>query len=197
MLSNIPNILTVLRLLSVYPLIIFILEEQFFLALGIFFLAGISDLLDGFLARKFSWQSRFGQIADPVADKTLVVATIISLGSIDLIENWFMFMVLGRDLLIIVGVVLANYLISDYQVAPNYLGKLNTTILLLLVGIILIDAVGFLVTDIAIYWISILFIFTNTLSLIVYFIDPGIKILRRRKVREEVYFKFVYQLFSF
>ena len=183
MLSNIPNILTVLRLLSVYPLIIFILEEQFFLALGIFFLAGISDFLDGFLARKFSWQSRFGQIADPVADKTLVVATIISLGSIDLIENWFMFMVLGRDLFIIVGVVLANYLISDYQVAPNYLGKLNTTILLLLVGIILIDAVGFLVTDIAIYWISILFIFTNTLSLIVYFIDPGIKILRNIKRR--------------
>ena len=183
MLSNIPNILTVLRLLSVYPLIIFILEEQFFLALGIFFLAGISDLLDGFLARKFSWQSSFGQIVDPVADKTLVVATIISLGSIDLIEDWFMFMVLGRDLLIIVGVVLANYLISDYQVAPNYLGKLNTTILLLLVGIILIDAVGFLVTDIAIYWISILFIFTNTLSLIVYFIDPGIKILRNIKRR--------------
>ena len=92
-----------------------------------------------------------------------------------------MFMVLGRDLFIIVGVVLANYLISDYQVAPNYLGKLNTAILLLLVGIILIDAVGFLVTDIAIYWISILFIFTNTLSLIVYFIDPGIKILRNIK----------------
>lgn len=181
MLSNIPNILTVLRLFSVYPLIIFILEEQFFLALGIFFLAGISDLLDGFLARKFSWQSRFGQIADPVADKTLVVATIISLGSIDLIENWFMFMILGRDLLIIVGVVLANYLISDYRVAPNFLGKLNTTILLLLVGIILIDAVGFLVTDIAIYWISILFMFTNTLSLIAYFIDPGIKILRNIK----------------
>ena len=181
MLSNIPNILTVLRLFSVYPLIIFILEEQFFLALGIFFLAGLSDLLDGFLARKFSWQSRFGQIADPVADKTLVVATIISLGSIDVIENWFMFMVLGRDLLIIVGVVLANYLISDYQFAPNYLGKLNTTILLILVGIILIDAVGFLVTDIAIFWISMLFIFTNTLSLIVYFIDPGIKILRNIK----------------
>lgn len=151
------------------------------MALGIFFLAGISDFLDGFLARKFSWQSRFGQIADPVADKTLVVATIISLGSIDLIENWFMFMVLGRDLLIIVGVVLANYLISDYQVAPNYLGKLNTTILLLLVGIILIDAVGFLVADLVIYWTSIIFIFTNIISLIVYFINPGIKILRNIK----------------
>ena len=48
-------------------------------------------------------------------------------------------------------------------------------------GIILIDAVGFLVTDSVIYWISILFIFTNTLSLIVYFIDPGIKILRNIK----------------
>ena len=181
MFSNIPNILTVLRLFSVYPLVIFILEEQFFLALGIFFLAGISDFLDGFLARKFSWQSRFGQIADPVADKTLVVATIISLGSIDLIENWFMFMVLGRDLLIIVGVVLANYLISDYQVAPNYLGKLNTTILLLLVGVILIDAVGFIVADLVIYWTSIIFIFTNIISLIVYFINPGIKILRNIK----------------
>ena len=181
MFSNIPNVLTVLRLLSVYPLVIFILEEQFFLALGIFLLAGISDFLDGFLARKFLWQSRFGQIADPVADKTLVVATIISLGSIDLIENWFMFMVLGRDLLIIVGVVLANYLISDYQVAPNYLGKLNTTFLLLLVGIILIDAVGFLVADIVINWVSIIFIFTNIISLIVYFIDPGLKILRNIK----------------
>ncbi len=181
MFSNIPNILTVLRLFSVYPLVIFILEEQFFLALGIFLLAGISDFLDGFLARKFLWQSRFGQIADPVADKTLVVATIISLGSIDLIENWFMFMVLGRDLLIIVGVVLANYLISDYQVAPNYLGKLNTTFLLLLVGIILIDAVGFLVADIVINWTSIIFIFTNIISLIVYFIDPGLKILRNIK----------------
>ena len=181
MFSNIPNVLTVLRLLSVYPLVIFILEEQFFLALGIFLLAGISDFLDGFLARKFLWQSRFGQIADPVADKTLVVATIISLGSIDLIENWFMFMVLGRDLLIIVGVVLANYLISDYQVAPNYLGKLNTTFLLLLVGIILIDAVGFLVADIVINWTSIIFIFTNIISLIVYFIDPGLKILRNIK----------------
>ena len=181
MFSNIPNILTVLRLLSVYPLVIFILEEQFFLALGIFLLAGISDFLDGFLARKFLWQSRFRQIADPVADKTLVVATIISLGSIDLIENWFMFMVLGRDLLIIVGVVLANYLISDYQVAPNYLGKLNTTFLLLLVGIILIDAVGFLVADIVINWTSIIFIFTNIISLIVYFIDPGLKILRNIK----------------
>ena len=168
MFSNIPNILTVLRLLSVYPLVIFILEEQFFLALGIFLLAGISDFLDGFLARKFLWQSRFGQIADPVADKTLVVATIISLGSIDLIENWFMFMVLGRDLLIIVGVVLANYLISDYQVAPNYLGKLNTAFLLLLVGIILIDAVGFLVADIVINWISIIFIFTNIISSVSY-----------------------------
>ena len=181
MFSNIPNILTVARLLSVYPLVIFILEEQFFLALGIFLLAGISDFLDGFLARKFLWQSRFGQIADPVADKTLVVATIISLGSIDLIENWFMFMVLGRDLLIIVGVVLANYLISDYQVAPNYLGKLNTTFLLLLVGIILIDAVGFLVADIVINWTSIIFIFTNIISLIVYFINPGLKILRNIK----------------
>jgi len=76
---------------------------------------------------------------------------------------------------------LANYLISDYQVAPNYLGKLNTTILLLLVGIILIDAVGFLVADLVIYWTSIIFIFTNIISLIVYFINPGIKILRNIK----------------
>ena len=58
MLSNIPNILTVLRLLSVYPLIIFILEEQFFLALGIFFLAGVSDFLDGFLAINYSCISK-------------------------------------------------------------------------------------------------------------------------------------------
>ena len=77
--SSIPNFLTVFRFFLVYPIVISILEENYQLTLFFFFLAGISDFLDGYLARKYSWESRFGKIFDPISDKVLVIATLISL----------------------------------------------------------------------------------------------------------------------
>jgi Phosphatidylglycerophosphate synthase len=76
MLSVIPNLITALRFVLVIPISIYIYKENYFLALVLFIVAGISDGLDGYLARKFNWISEFGQIADPLADKCLILTTL-------------------------------------------------------------------------------------------------------------------------
>ena len=103
--SSIPNFLTVFRFFLVYPIVISILEENYQLTLFFFFLAGISDFLDGYLARKYSWESRFGKIFDPISDKVLVIATLISLSLVGEINIYLTMFLLSRDLFIIVGVI--------------------------------------------------------------------------------------------
>ena len=105
--SSIPNLLTVFRFFLVYPIVISILEQNYNLTLFFFFLAGISDFLDGYLARKFSWESRFGKVFDPISDKVLVIATLISLSLIDEITIYLTVFLLSRDLFIIVGVTVS------------------------------------------------------------------------------------------
>ena len=77
---DIPNIITALRFLLVPPVVILLLQERFTAALIVFGVAGLSDGLDGFLARRFDWRSRLGGIMDPLADKLLVVSSFVTLG---------------------------------------------------------------------------------------------------------------------
>ena len=114
--SSIPNFLTVFRFFLVYPIVISILEENYQLTLFFFFLAGISDFLDGYLARKFSWESRFGKIFDPISDKVLVIATLLSLSLVGEINIYLTMFLLSRDLFIIVGVILSSLLIDNYEI---------------------------------------------------------------------------------
>ena len=79
MLSAIPNLITALRFILVIPISIYIYQENYFLALVLFIIAGISDGIDGYLARRFNWTSDFGQFADPLADKCLILATLLAL----------------------------------------------------------------------------------------------------------------------
>ena len=117
--SSIPNFLTVFRFFLVYPIVISILEENYQLTLFFFFLAGISDFLDGYLARKYSWESRFGKIFDPISDKVLVIATLISLSLVGEINIYLTMFLLSRDLFIIVGVILSSLLIDNYEIKNN------------------------------------------------------------------------------
>ena len=121
--SSIPNLLTVFRFFLVYPIVISILEQNYNLTLFFFFLAGISDFLDGYLARKFSWESRFGKVFDPISDKVLVIATLISLSLVDEITIYLTVFLLSRDLFIIVGVILSSLLVDDYEIKPYFSGN--------------------------------------------------------------------------
>src|SRR3989442_15920185 len=99
-LRTIPNIITTLRLILIAPFAYYLLHAQYTPAFYLFIAAGISDGADGFLARTFNWQSKFGAFADPLADKLLITSSYLLLGYLGKIPLWFMSLVLLRDIVI-------------------------------------------------------------------------------------------------
>jgi cardiolipin synthase (CMP-forming) len=132
-LQDIPNVISALRLVAVIPVVWLLLSHQFGWALTLFALSGISDGVDGFLAKRFGWQSRLGGILDPLADKTLLVSCFLVLGSMGAIPVWLVLAVVSRDLVIVAGALLYNYRVEELEAAPTRISKLNTLVQLLLV----------------------------------------------------------------
>jgi cardiolipin synthase len=123
---DIPNVISVLRMLLVLPVIWALLQREFGLALVLFAVAGVSDALDGFLAKHFSWQSRLGSILDPLADKLLLVSSFITLTWIGFIPLWLLIAVMVRDLMIVIGGVAFHYLFTRFDMQPSRISKVNT-----------------------------------------------------------------------
>ena len=139
-LRDLPNIISVLRLLAVMPVVYLLLEKEFGWALVLFAAAGVSDGVDGFLAKHYGWQSRLGGILDPLADKTLLVACFLVLGAMSLIPVWLVLAVVFRDLLIVGGALLYNYRVEEVEAAPILVSKLNTVLQILLLVLVITDA---------------------------------------------------------
>ena len=132
-LSSIPNMLTVMRLILVIPLIFLLLTEEYGIALTVFVIAGLSDGLDGLLAKRFGWVSRFGSIADPLADKLLMVSSYFVLCWQSELPWWLFVIILLRDLVIVGGSYIYHNLFGLHKVTPTYLSKFNTFVQILLV----------------------------------------------------------------
>lgn len=130
---HIPNLITGLRILLVYPVIYFLLERRFGLSLGLFFLAGVSDGLDGFLAKHYHWQSRLGSYLDPLADKLLLVSSFLALAWLGLVPVWLAAAVVLRDAVILAGAVAYYFLLRPFDGEPHWTSKVNTFLQLLLV----------------------------------------------------------------
>jgi cardiolipin synthase len=139
MLRHIPNIISVLRILLVIPVAWALLEERYGLGLALFAVAGISDALDGFLAKTFGWQSRLGGFLDPLADKLLLVTGFLSLGWLGLIPWWLVGLVILRDVIIVAGATVYHFRVGRFEAAPTLVSKLNTTMQILLVIIVVVD----------------------------------------------------------
>ncbi len=146
---TIPNLLTFLRMALIPPFAVALYYGEFFLALVTFFFAGISDMLDGVIARKFNQQSSLGTILDPIADKLLMTVSYIALALPMAVPNvkhlpipfWVVASVIGRDILIVV-VALAIFIGTSFRgFQPSYLGKVSTTVQISAIGLILIAAV--------------------------------------------------------
>lgn len=137
-----PNALTFLRILLVAPFALALYREQYLFALGLFLVASVTDALDGFLARVFGWRSRVGAIADPLADKLLLVTAWLMFALTGLIPWWLFVLVLSRDLIIVVGGVLFHRMISQFDVTPTVFGKLNTLIQILGALVIMLSQAG-------------------------------------------------------
>lgn len=126
MIQHIPNLISVLRLLLVPWFAMLLLEQQFGLALILFIVMGVSDALDGFLARYLNASSALGAGLDPLADKVMLVAAFVMLGHLELLPVWLVTLVVGRDVLV-VGGTLMNYLLHPGQKTTVLkVGKINT-----------------------------------------------------------------------
>lgn len=123
---NIPNVITIVRILLVPLLAILLLEGKFALALLVFLVAGVSDGLDGLLARLLRQQTRLGAILDPLADKALLVTAFVLLAVLQTVPAWLAVLVVSRDLLILGGI--AVLLLNDREVVfqPSLVSKLTT-----------------------------------------------------------------------
>ena len=132
---HIPNAISLLRVVLVGPIIWYLLQENFELAVWLFVIAGISDALDGLLAKRFGWSSRLGGILDALADKFLLVSTFICLWWLGVFPGWLVLWILARDLLIVGGGVLYNSRIENFNPEPSLVSKLNTFLQIVLAAL--------------------------------------------------------------
>lgn len=123
---DIPNIISLTRIVLVVPITILMVQREFSWALLLFFIAGVSDGLDGYLAKRNGWNSRLGSILDPLADKVLLVSSFITLGWLKFIPMWLVVMVLARDVIITVGGMAYHVVIGKYEMLPSISSKINT-----------------------------------------------------------------------
>ena len=135
---DIPNLITGLRILLVAPFLWLLLEECYGAALALFVIAGVSDALDGFLAKYYGWTSELGGLLDPIADKLLLIGAILALGWLRELPGWLVALVIGRDLVIVGGAVAYHLRVERFHAAPLMISKLNTLVQLALVCAVIV-----------------------------------------------------------
>ena len=135
---NIPNAITVLRILITPIFVILLLRDLNGLALLVFVLAGVSDGLDGLIARMFNQRSDLGAVLDPIADKLLLSAAYISLGVLRDIPGWLVVVVISRDVLIVTGIAVLNFCRIEFDIRPTLLSKWTTVAQVVTIGVALL-----------------------------------------------------------
>ena len=135
--GNIPNLITLARLFAVPLLVWLIIHGEIAAAFWVFVIAGVSDALDGFIAKRFGFVTTLGTYLDPVADKALLVSAYITLGQAGHINAWLVILVVFRDVLIIGGTVLFHTLDRPVEMRPFFISKLNTLLQILLIAVLL------------------------------------------------------------
>jgi len=138
-LRHLPNIISLLRVALVAPAIWLMLQLRYTEALVIVLVAGLSDALDGYLAKRFGWHSALGALLDPMADKVLLVASYVALAYLHLVPLWLAVLVLARDLVIVIGAAAYYSLIGRIEMAPSISSKINTVAQIVLVLVVIIS----------------------------------------------------------
>jgi cardiolipin synthase len=153
---SLPNLITLARLLSVPLAIWLILNDRLAAAFWLFVAAGISDAVDGFIAKRFDQRSELGALLDPLADKALLVSMYVTLGVANHLPNWLVILVVFRDILIIGGFLFAWLLTHPVRSRPLWISKLNTGLQIALIAFVL----AHLGLDIVDDWVITAFIYT-------------------------------------
>jgi cardiolipin synthase len=136
---SIPNFITLGRAMLVPVVFWLLVSGRIQAAFVVFLVAGVSDAVDGFLAKRFGWQTELGAYLDPLADKMLVVSIFIALGVLGALPSWLVIAVVSRDILIVTAVVLSWLLDHPVHIKPLIVSKANTVAQLGLAATVLAD----------------------------------------------------------
>jgi cardiolipin synthase (CMP-forming) len=139
---SIPNLITLGRILLVPVVVWAITAGEMRVAFLLFLAAGISDAVDGFLAKRFGMRTELGAYLDPLADKTMLVSIYIALGIIEAVPRWLVILVVSRDIMIVGAVILSWLVHRPIPLKPLLVSKLNTVAQIALAGVVL-AALGF------------------------------------------------------
>ena len=159
--SMLPNALSIIRIILTVPIVIALLKGQYLLSILLFLLAGVTDALDGWIAKQFSFQSRLGSILDPVADKILLTCTFVSLYWVGILPLWLLLLICVRDVIIVAGAL--GYFLGEISGAndllkPTLISKFNTVLQIVLVLFLLFIQFYIEFAE----WLEIIFIIVAT-----------------------------------
>jgi len=134
---SIPNLISLARLMAVPVMIYLILNSSYLAAFWLFVAAGVSDAIDGYIAKKMGQATVLGSYLDPLADKALLVGVYLTLGQENFLPSWLVILVVFRDIVIIGGVVLLHISTNDVKMKPLIVSKINTAAQIILVTVVL------------------------------------------------------------
>lgn len=179
---NLPNTLTILRVLLIPAFVIFIINHNYVYALFTFAIAGITDGLDGLLARLTHQKTELGAYLDPIADKLLLVSAYLSLAIVEILPGWLSVIVITRDVIILLGMLVIILISRPPQIHPSFISKMTTTFQITTVLFALLGQfqTSFkLLTSVAIYGTTFLTILSG-----IHYIYVGARIFNQRNHQE-------------
>jgi cardiolipin synthase len=139
---NVPNTLTLLRIVAIPCFLILLEDHRYGEALAVFVAAGLTDGLDGAIARLTHTKTRLGAFLDPAADKALLVSAFIALGFMHEVPRWLVVVVISRDVMIVAGYFMLFMMTGEtMEVSPSFWGKLSTALQLLAVTVVLVSLI--------------------------------------------------------
>ncbi|MDH3612136.1 MAG: CDP-alcohol phosphatidyltransferase family protein [Gammaproteobacteria bacterium] len=124
--SWIPNAISIMRIVLILPILLLFVRDEFGWALALFSIAGLSDGIDGYVAKKYGWETRLGAFLDPAGDKLLVAWSFGTLAFLGHIPVWLAVIVILRDVVIVAGSFMYHYLVRRLEGDPTFISKLNT-----------------------------------------------------------------------
>ena len=190
---HLPNIVTVIRIILVFPTTWFLWQGQTLQAFALMLIASFSDALDGALARRYHWKSDLGRLLDPLADKFLVAAVFIVFTIQNLIPLWLVLLTLGRDLILLAGGTLYRVIIGYIKVQPSLISKANTAMQMLVLSLLMASqlpigaAANYAHVAVDDFGINLLAVLSavSGVHYIVVWADRSSKALKLKKLREE------------
>ena len=156
-----PNALSIIRIILTVPIVIALLKGQYLLTILLFLLAGVTDALDGWIAKQFLFQSRLGSILDPMADKILLTCSFVTLFWVGILPLWLLLLICVREIIIIAGAL--GYFLGEISGAsgllqPTLISKFNTVLQIALVVFLLLIQLAVEFSE----WLEIVFIIVAT-----------------------------------